>query len=233
MIVLALAAHPDDVEMTCSGTLSKCKKRGDDVYIVHACVGDKGGYSTSPEKLKALREQESEASGRIIDAQVIHLGFSDAELEYSPSNLDIFIKVIRKVNPDMIITHVPDDYHIDHKAVSHLVIDASFLVTVPLVCPDVKAMSKVPQIYFMEPYTGFPFSPQEFVDITEELEDKIAMMDCHQSQVSWLKEHDQLDIQDYIITSAKYRGFQCGSKYAEAFIRYQAALRNIPARLLP
>lgn len=233
MRVLAMSAHPDDVEINCAGTLAKYAKQGHEVFIVHACTGDKGHFVIPPEEMGKIRVNESQKSGAIIGAKVFSLGYGDAEIEYNQQTLGVFVDKIRDINPDVIITHTPEDYHLDHVTVSRLVTDASFLVSVPFVRPSSKATKKVPQLYYMEPYTGISFVPQDFVDITETLEDKLSMMSCHISQLKWLSEHDDMDILDFIKTSAKYRGFQCGVQYAEGFIRYTTALRAVPGRFLP
>lgn len=233
MNILALAAHPDDSEINCGGTIAKYIKQGHEVYMVHACQGDKGDYLHSPEEMKDLRDKESKRSGRLVGAKVDSLNVPDGELEYNQVYLKLFVDKIREIDPDIIITHGPEDYHPDHIATGKLAIDASFLVSVPSVFPGIKAMEKVPQIYFMESYTGVGFLPEEYVDITDHFDTKLNMMKCHESQIKWLGEHDNLDIMDYIATSGKYRGFQCGVTYAEGFIRYTAALRMVPGRFLP
>ncbi len=233
MRILAFCAHPDDVEINCAGTLAKSIQRGDEAYIVNACLGDKGHYYIEPKEIGEMRLRESQMASKVIGAKVSSLNFSDAELEVNHANLELFVKKIREINPDVIITHVPDDYHLDHVAVSKLVVDASFLVSVPHCYPDQKAMEHTPQVYFMEPYTGISFVPQEFVDITDTFDLKLEMLSCHKSQIEWLKEHDGMDILDFVKVSAAYRGFQCGVKYAEGFQRLTTALRAIPGRFLP
>lgn len=233
MRILVMAAHPDDGEMNCGGTIAKYIQLGHEVFLVQACQGDKGDYVHTPKEMRDIRWEESRRAGSLVGAKVDFLEVPDGELEYSQEYLKLFVEKIREINPYIIITHGLEDYHPDHVATGKLVIDASFLVSVPSVFPDSRAIAKVPQIYFMEPYTGVGFIPQEFVDITDFLKIKLEMMKCHKSQVKWLGEHDDLDILDYIETSSKYRGFQCGVKYAESFVRYTAALRTVPGRFLP
>lgn len=233
MKILALGAHPDDAEFNCGGTLCKYVEGGHTVTIMHATTGDKGHYVLSPEEASAVRTSESAAAGALIGAKVVCMGFKDGEVFYNEKNLKTFVKLIRKECPDVIITHTPDDYHLDHVAVSKLTTDASFLISVPQVHPQYKHTDKVPQVYFMEPYGGLNFIPSEYVDITGRLEQKCAMMRCHASQIEWLMDHDGMDILDYVVTTAKYRGFQCGVKHAEGFTRYSTALRAVPGRFLP
>lgn len=233
MNILAFSAHPDDVEINCAGTLAKYAKQGHQVYIIHACTGDKGHFEIPPNQMGKIRIKESLDAGKVIGAKVSCLGYGDSELHPTPEALADFVRAIRECDPDVIITHTQDDYHMDHVNVSKLVINASFLASVPFYHPEVKSMEKVPQLYFMEPYTGFSFCPQEFVDITDTINDKLAMMKCHKSQITWLKDHDNLDILEYIKISSQYRGFQCGTQHAEGFIRYSTALRAVPGRFLP
>lgn len=233
MKVMVLAAHPDDGEMNCGGTIAKYINLGHEVYMVHACQGDKGDYLHTPRQMCQIRAEESRRSGELVGAGVDSLEVPDGELEYSQENLRILVEKMRAIKPDILITHSTQDYHPDHVVTAKLAVDASFLMTVPSVFPGTKAAEKVPQIYCMEPYTGVGFSPQEYVDITDYIDMKLEMMKCHQSQIKWLGEHDNLDILNYIEVSGRYRGFQCGVTYAEAFVRYQTALRMVPGHFLP
>lgn len=233
MKILVVCAHPDDAEISCGGTLAKYVRQGQEVSILHACTGDKGHKEIMPQELGPMRCREGQLAGAVIGAKVTCLGFPDAGIFYTEENVKVFTEAIRREAPDVMLTHTPDDYHLDHAAVSRLAVDASFLVSVPHYAMETPAMDRVPQIYFMEPYTGINFVPTEFVDITETLEQKLAMMKKHESQTVWLREHDDLDILDMIETSAKFRGYQCGKKYAEGFVRYINALRAEPGRFLP
>ena len=233
MKILALGAHPDDVEICCGGTLAKYVKSGHQVSIIHACNGNKGDFITKPEELAKIRCKEAASAGRMIQADVSCLGFGDAEVFYNEETLGIFVDAIRKAEPDVIITHNPQDYHLDHTAVSKLTLDATFLTSVPSYRPQSKATSTIPQIYFMETYSGIGFHPTEYVDISPEIDTKLAMMKCHQSQIRWMKEHDHIDIIDFLLVNAKYRGYQCGVPYAECFTRYLTALRAVPGYYLP
>lgn len=119
--------------------------------------------------------------------------------------------LIRRANPDVIITHHLHDYHADHVAVSRLVVDASFMVSVPHIRTDFPAMDKVPQVYYMDNYAGVNFAPAEYVDISGTFALKERMLAEHQSQITWLKDHDNLDILEFIKICGRFRGFQCGT----------------------
>jgi len=234
MRVLAVGAHPDDLEITCGGTLAKYTRRGDHVVMCHVTKGDKGHFHIPSEELAEIRENEARAAARIIGAETISMGFLDGEVPAGDLGIMMkFVDVIRQVRPDVIVTHAPSDYHSDHTAVSKLVVDASFHASVPYVRTQHEFHAKVAPIYHMDTYAGLGFSPCEFVDITETLEIKKEMLSQHQSQLVWLKEHDDYDMLDSLETVAKYRGTQCGVRYAEGFAPCLLALRVSPARLLP
>ena len=122
MRVLAIGAHPDDVEIFCSGTLIKCVERGDTVIICYACSGDLGHMVIPPEELKVIRAKEAEKSGALEGMEVIWGGFDDMNLfENNREARDKMVDVIRYANPDLIITQNPVDYHADHSSISKLV----------------------------------------------------------------------------------------------------------------
>ena len=230
---MTFMAHPDDAEVCCGGSLALYSAKGHEVGIAIACNGDKGNFTIPPEELARIREAEAREAADLIGAQVFCLGIEDSGICYNQPTLHKVVETIRRFDPDVIFTHVTEDYHLDHKTTSRLVVDASFITSVPAICPSVKATSKSPQIYFVEPYAGHGFIPGDYVDITQTIEIKAKMMECHKSQITWMEEHDNTDIFDYLHTVAKYRGFQCGVPYAEGFIRYCTALRSAPGYFLP
>ena len=85
----------------------------------------------------------------------------------------------------------------------------------------------------MDTLAGVNFLPTEYVDISDTIETKIKAVDCHISQIKWMKEHDHIDFLDFVRTCSKFRGFQCGVPYAEGF-RACATWPRVPTkRLLP
>jgi LmbE family N-acetylglucosaminyl deacetylase len=141
--------------------------------------------------------------------------------------------VIRYADPDIIITHSPDDYMPDHVATSKLVYDASFHSTLPNFKTNRAPNRIVPPIYYMDNLSGVDFAPTEYVDISGFVDTKKEMMGCHESQVVWLKEHDNMDAYELIETSAEMRGLQCGAAFAEGFTHANRWLRLGTRRLLP
>ncbi len=85
----------------------------------------------------------------------------------------------------------------------------------------------------MDTLAGVNFVPTEFVDITDEIELKLQMLECHESQLVWMREHDGIDFADMVKTCSKYRGYQCGVPFAEGFKPYNVYPRYSTKCLLP
>ena len=234
MKVLAIGAHPDDIEIACSGTLAKCVKRGDEVTVCHVSSGNLGHVIIPPDELRVIRAAEAKKAGGMAGIKVICAGFDDLEIfDNNKTARDKIVDVIKSVNPDFIITHNPDDYMPDHTAVSRLVFDASFTATLPNYKSGVKEAARLVPIYYMDTLAGVNFQPEEYVDISEEIDLKIRMLECHESQLVWMKEHDGIDFADMVRTCSRYRGYQCGAEYAEGFRRCKVYLKGTTKRLLP
>ncbi len=232
MNVLAIGCHPDDIEISCSGTLAKCVKRGDKVTVCHVANGNMGHEIISPEELRLIRAEEAKKAGRLAGIEVVTLDIGDL----LPNGCDIeqrdkVVELIRKVQPDFIITHSPTDYMPDHLAVSKLVFDASFAASVPHYGTGGKAA--VVPIFYMDNLAGMNFNPTEYVDITEEMDLKLEMLECHESQLKWMRDHDNIDFADFVRTCSKFRGLQCGVPYAEGFTQEMVWPKVLAKRLLP
>ena len=240
MRVLAIGCHPDDIEIACAGTLAKCVKRGDKVIVCHTSSGDLGHVVIPPEELRVIRANEAKKAGSLAGIEVIYGGFDDLNIyEYSKEARDKMVDVIRYANPDFIITHNPDDYMPDHTSVSKLVFDAAFTATLPNYKSSCQKyakdgmVAKLVPIYYMDTLAGVNFVPTEFVDIEEEIDLKLQMLNCHESQIVWMRDHDHIDFPDMVKTCSRYRGYQCGAEYAEGFRQCQVYLKGTTKRLLP
>ena len=234
MRILAIGCHPDDIEIACSGTLAKCVKRGDTVIVCHTSSGDLGHVIIPPDELRVIRANEAKKAGALAGIEVIYGGFDDLQIyDNNKEARDKMVDVIRYADPDVIITHDPDDYMPDHTAVSRLVFDASFTATLPNYPTKVNKVAKLVPIYYMDTLAGVGFNPTEFVDITDEIDLKLDMLECHESQLVWMREHDGIDFADMVRTCSKYRGYQCGAGYAEGFKQCQVYLKGTTKRLLP
>ena len=233
MRILAVGAHPDDLELLCAGTLAKYSKEGHTVVMAHMCNGNKGHFTIPPEELASMRAEEAKKSAEIIGAEIIQGEYPDLELGIDENSKRTAVDVIRRARPDVIITHSPDDYMVDHINTSRLIVEASFIATLPHYKSDYPAHNIIPPVFFMDTLAGVNFIPTEYVDITDEIEIKEKMLLCHQSQYIWLRDHDHIDYVDFMKSLSKFRGIQCGVKYAEGFKQYQVWGRIVPRRLLP
>lgn len=232
MNVLAISCHPDDMEIQCAGTLLKCLKRGDKVTVCHVANGNMGHEVIMPDELREMRLNEAKKSSAMAGFEVCTIDVGDLLVDgASMEQRDKIVEVIVKTKPDMIITHSPTDYMLDHRAVWKLVFDASFVATVPHYGPEGHT-ANVP-LYYMDNSAGLQFEPTEYVDITDEIDMKIEMLRCHESQLKWLYDHDGIDFAEYTKSLNRVRGIQCGVGYAEGFRQEMVWGKVVPRRLLP
>jgi LmbE family N-acetylglucosaminyl deacetylase len=190
MRYLFIGAHPDDPDLLMGGTALKLIRKGHNVKFVSLCNGNRGHYQLSPVKLSARRQKEAESSAKFagLDSYDI-LNNSDCELENTIENRKEIVKIIRKFAPDVVISHRPYDYHADHRITGQLVMDAAYILKVPLFCPE----TPIPEInpVFAYAYDRFTkpaqLQPDAVVEIDSVIEDKFKMLDCHTSQFyEWL-----------------------------------------------
>ena len=234
MRVLAIVAHPDDIELQCGGTLIKCVERGDEVYACHLSNGDLGHMVIMPEELGKMRCEEARNAAAVGGYHAIYGGFHDLHVYAgNKESRDKVAKLIREINPDFLITHYPKDYMADHVATSQLVFDASFCASVPHYDCGAPGASKNVPIYYVAPSRGVNFLPTEFVDVTSVMEKKKEAFLCHESQVVWLRDHTHTDPCENMYNIADMWGRQCGVKYAEVFTQCYVDGKIRTRRLLP
>ena len=233
MKVLAIGAHPDDLEILCAGTLVKFKKQGAELFICHVCDGNKGSMVYSSIELAKMRRNEAIESANLIGASSIWAGISDGEVVLDLASRIKIIDVIRQASPDLIITHSPNDYHSDHINTSRLVFEATYLAGLVLWKTKYPPAEKLPYLYYMDTIAGVNFIPEEYVDVTDTIDTKIEMMMKMKSQLGWLKEMHNCDAAEFIKTVAKFRGFQSGVQYAEAFVQQKMYPQGLTKRILP
>lgn len=231
--ILAIGAHPDDLEISCSGTLAAYAKNGNNVFMYYATDGDKGGIEKTKDEIREIRKKESSASAKVIGASSFGGDFHDTEIAVNLVNRLIIIDVIRQCNPDIVITHFPGDYHTDHINLSRLVFEASYIAGIPKLETKHKATKNFPHLFYMDTICGIGFEPKEYVDISDFFEIKIEMMKKHKSQLNFINDISGIDFLDMIEICSRFRGYQCNTKYAEGFIECAAWPRGATKRLLP
>lgn len=187
--IVVIGAHPDDCDVDAGGTAYQFAQMGHHVLFVSLTNGDAGHYSKGGGALAKIRMKEAEEAGRRIGVTYKVLDNHDAELMPTLELRHEIIRIIRRWNADVVITHRPYDYHPDHRNTGIAVQDAAFLVTVPNVAPDVPALKVNP--VFLYSQDGFqkpnPFQPDIAVDISEVYDKKVYGMAAHESQFfEWL-----------------------------------------------
>jgi len=218
MKVLAIGAHPDDIEFQCAGTLVKYKRQGHEIAMAVATNGEVGSSSHSKGEIAVIRKREAERSAEIIGAEFYWLGYPDEFLFNDAGTRLAFIDLVRRVRPDLIICPDPGrDYHPDHTTAGRIVWDIHVMVTVPNIATDHPPCSNIPQIVYMDTVGGVNFIPDRYVDITVDIETKKKMLACHESQDQWMLDQYGVTCVAMMESFARTRGFQCGSILAEGF----------------
>ena len=235
MNILCVAAHPDDTEVQCAGTLARYAQEGHRVTIAVFTNGNMGDAVIEPDELGTTREKEARDAAAIIGAQLIWPGVMDEHVFPNQEHRHIMIDILREADPDIIFTHSPNDYHPDHRYVGQLVFDSYFQKGLPFIpnqklpaCRFAKA-----QLYYMDNVCGINFMPTEYVDITEVFEIKKAMLACHKSQFVAMQDLADTDLHAMMEVQSRFRGFAAGCRYAEGFTRVDAYQRGLTRRILP
>ncbi|MEW4568876.1 PIG-L family deacetylase [Tautonia sp. JC769] len=214
--VLAIAAHPDDIEILCAGTLARFLELGSSVHLAVACRGDRGGPAGSDPALADRRRAEAEDAASLLGAPIDFLDFRDAGVFDTPEARDRFVSVIRKARPDLILTHAPEDYHIDHIRVGELTAAASWFAASGGHLGDQPSLDRPPALVFMDTIAGSGFEPSLYVDISDHFDLKRRMLACHASQTG-RSDGGIHALADLAETQARFRGFQVGVRFAEGF----------------
>jgi LmbE family N-acetylglucosaminyl deacetylase len=235
MKILAVGCHPDDLEIGCGGTLARFAAAGHHVTMVHVANGNLGHVNLLPDELRAIRRAEALRAGQVLGAaEVLTLDVGDLLVNAAdPRLVRQMVDIVRRVQPDLVITHAPEDYMQDHVEVSRLVFDASFSASVPHYETPTPGIATITPLYYMDTLSGVNFMPAEYVDISETIERKLQALDCHESQIKWMRDHDGIDFLDSVRTVSKFRGLQCGVAYAEGFRPCQTWPRLTTRRFLP
>jgi LmbE family N-acetylglucosaminyl deacetylase len=231
--IAAFGPHPDDIELLCAGTLAKYAGLGHRIHMVIATNGAAGDVRIPPAKLAAIREKEARQAAAVVGAELIWLGVDDQFLLDDRATRLMIVDAIRQCEADILLTASPEDYHCDHRTASKLVNDMSITAALPAIATEHKALSEIPVVYYYDTINGIRFLPEEYVDVTDQMDVKIQMLSCHASQLESMKEMLKLDLIESMKTNARYRGQQCGVQYAECFRAARGYTMLRPARILP
>jgi len=194
MRILAVGAHPDDIELGAGGTIARHVLEKDEVLFLVLSFGEKGGN-------KSERTSEAEVSARTLRVRRVKFaGLPDTEISDGIETILSIESTINEWKPMRVYTHCTKDTHQDHRNAAHATISAA---------------RKVPEIYSYEsPLTHPNFTPQYFVDIADTIALKIAALRNFSSQARANRKYVKAMAVEGL---ARFRGFQAGVEYAEAF----------------
>jgi len=193
--ILAIGAHPDDIEFGCGGTLIKYSEKGHRLFLLVMTEGGLGG----PTSVRAKEQLDSKA---VLGAEDIFWGgYEDTHLLVDQTMISKIENVISEVKPDFIFCNFFDDTHQDHRHLAEATISATRYIR---------------NVLFYEGPTTQNFVPHVFVDISDTLDKKVKALETHRSQVNKTNIED-LTIVELARSSANFRGIQGRVKCAEAF----------------
>ena len=220
--VLAFGAHPDDIELSCAGTLMMEKSRGKRVGIIDLTQGELGTRGSAQTR---LREAASSAFLMGIDVRE-NLAFSDGFFQNDERHQKLIISVIRKYQPEIILCNAPEDRHPDHGRSADLIRDSSFLSGLKKIVTVTENEQQEWQPKYVFNYIQDRFLAPSFVyDISEVMEKKLEAIKAYstqffnpestESQQTYISSPDFLDS---VIYRSKMFGKMIGVKYAEGYI---------------
>ncbi len=233
MRVLAVGAHPDDLEILCGGTLARFSQEGHQVTMCHVCNGNHGHREIPRAELREIRRQEAKNAASLIGAESITLDVDDLDIYVERESRLKMIEAVRSSKPDLVILPDPHDYMPDHTITSEVGFAASFGATLPQLITSSPVHFPLTPVYFADTVAGFNFNPEEFVDISAVQGIKRQMIACHKTQADWLREHDHVDYVEMAMIQSAFRGMQAGVSYAEAFRQHRVWGRATTKRYLP
>lgn len=225
--VLALMAHPDDIEFVCAGTLIALRDAGCHVTMINMARGDCGSAEQPASVIAEIRQEEAERSAHLIAADHFCAGYDDLTIFRNDRSARRVTEFVRRARPDIVITHPPADYMSDHDETSRLVRDACFYAPMPnYATHEIDAAPVIaapPVLFYGDPLEGVgddgrPAPADILVDISDLFERKALMLCCHESQRNWLRSQHGVD--EYVEMLRQWnarRGTQAGVTYAEAF----------------
>ena len=203
--LLVIGAHPDDAEFHAGGLLTRFCAAGHRVHVISVTDGAAGHHALPADALAKARAEEAARAGARCGFSTEVWQHPDGALEPTLAVRMQVIRAIRAFAPDVLLTHRVNDYHPDHRAVGQLVQDASFMVRVPKVAPEVPALRADPVVLFMADFFTRPnaFRGDVVVDVGPEMPAIIDLLDCHATQVyEWLP---WLDGRDDVPTTPEAR----------------------------
>ncbi len=223
-VALSFHAHPDDAEAWNAGVLKLLKDKGYSIVIATMTPGDLGGCNMTMEETARIRIEEARKAASVLDADYYMLGGTDGFL-FDTKDLRLkAISLMRKVRAGIVFTHLPYDYHTDHRTTANLVETAAMVSSLDTIPVKEKPLDVTPLLYHTSPLTlsdplGSEIAPPHFfVDVTTAIETKIQMLGYHLSQKELMKHmHKMDDFFGYVLEGNRNYGKMAGVEYAEVY----------------
>jgi LmbE family N-acetylglucosaminyl deacetylase len=228
-VALAALAHPDDAEFLCAGTLLRLKREhGWDVHVASMTPGDCGSVEYPPDEIARVRRAEGQAAAAALGGTYHCLEERDLRVVYTAAAVEKAVRLLNAVKADLVFTHSPDDYHLDHEQTSKIVRAATFAAPIPNFLHGRHAhppIGHIPHLYYCDPLEGkdafgHPIPAGFFVDISAVIDAKTAALACHASQRNWLAKHHGVDnyvtsMKDWSAAQGKRAGVPCAEGFRQ------------------
>ncbi|MBS0332525.1 MAG: PIG-L family deacetylase [Proteobacteria bacterium] len=226
--ILAVHAHPDDIEHLAAGTLAVLAARGHSVRIATLTAGECGSDSTDLQATGRIRRMEAAAAAAVIGGEYRCAGLPDLGVFNEDRARRAVTELIRWAEAEVVLAASPADYHPDHEAASELTRDACFAASVPNYRTGAAApLAAIPHLYFMDPIggrdrQGVRVVPDFGCDIAAGFEAKRRMLSAHESQAAWVaRQHGIDDHLGSMEAWSRRRGADFGREVAEGFRQYR------------
>ena len=194
-VVLAVGCHPDDIEFMMGGTLFLLKAAGCTCHYMNLANGNCGTSTLNSGQIRKIRREEAKAAAALLGGEYHDSITSDLEVFYSQKLIRRLVYVIRKVQPDIMLVHSPEDYMEDHMNTCRISVTAAFCRGIRNYHsrPKAEPIFKDVVLYHALPYgltdwVKVPIIPQFYIDVASVIEKKKQMLACHVSQKVWLDE---------------------------------------------
>lgn len=218
--IIFFGAHPDDVELSCGGTVAKCVKDGLRVAIVDLTRGEMGTRGTAQ-----TRRREAANAAKVLGATFRQqLDFQDGNLQTGREQELQIIEILRRSTPKLVVAPYPDDRHPDHTRTGRIVTEASFYAGLRALDTGLRAHRPQTVLYYLQNYM---FGPSFVVDVTKYWKTKMRSVAAYKSQFHDPKSKEpQTFISDpkfldMIDARGKHFGALIGAEYGEAFVTKQ------------
>lgn len=197
MQIMVIGAHIDDCEFMIGGTAALYVEAGHKVVFVAVTTGEMGHHIMTREDTVARRKKEGLAAGEVLGINYEFMDLPECEITPTVEYRNKLVALMRKYDPDIVISHPLIDYHPDHRCTAELVLDASYMLRVPKVVPEVPAMRKDPCFFYAVVHKSYTeeLKPLFCVPIDSVWDKKIEAMGKHESQVyEWLPWVENMDV---------------------------------------